>query len=153
MRFKPNKHFRHTVLAVGSVGILLSSFFSWVSILGKEYNLFELGKFIGTWSRYESSKFLQIIGIAYFAIPIFACLILMTLIFRKSSRIIAFIGGFYSLVLTGALLMPISPYGLPEINESPGIYLAFVSSLIIFIGSIFSKIAYEEIGYNTSDPI
>lgn len=125
--------------------ILLSCFINWVGIIGRGYNLFELGEFAATWGRYDNLWFLHIIGIAYLLIPVMACFVLMTLLFRRTSRIIGLIAGFYCLALTGVLLLPsvFLPFGLPELLYGPGVFVTFTSSLVLFVGAICSRKNYE----------
>ena len=125
--------------------ILLSCFINWVGIIGRGYSLFELGEFAATWGRYDNLWFLHIIGIAYLLIPVMACFVLMTLLFRRTSRVVGFIAGSYCLALTGILLMPslFLPFGLPELLYGPGVFMAFISSLALVIGSFCSRKQYE----------
>jgi hypothetical protein len=145
LRKIPQQYLRYSTLIVGSLGILLSCFFNWLSIFSKGYSLFEFGKFAGTWSEYDSLKMLRVVGFFYFLIPIFACLILTTLGSRKVSRSIAFVGGVYSTLLTSIILLPEIPFGLPKVNFSFGIYITFISSFIILVGSILSKEEFEPV--------
>ena len=136
---------RHTIFIAGSLGILLSCFLNWVGIISRRYTLFEFSAFAATWGRYDNLWWLHILAVAYFLIPIFACFVLMTLSFRKTSRIIAFIGGIYCILLSGVLLLPslLNRFGVPNFFKCPGLYIAFISACILLIGAICSRKQYE----------